>query len=84
MLEQYRTVRSPGFREVVIRKSRFIGHVMPVENEEEAVQFIENIKKQHWNATHNCSAYTIGERTRFRGNRMTGNRVERPVNRFWR
>ncbi|MEK8211845.1 YigZ family protein [Paenibacillus sp. FSL L8-0463] len=62
MLEQYRTVRSPGFREVVIRKSRFIGHVMPVENEEEAVQFIESIKKQHWNATHNCSAYTIGER----------------------
>lgn len=62
MLEQYRTVRSPGSREVVIRKSRFIGHVMPVENEEEAVQFIENIKKQHWNATHNCSAYMIGER----------------------
>ncbi|MNN24646.1 IMPACT family member YigZ [compost metagenome] len=62
MLEQYRTVRSPGSREVVIRKSRFIGHVMPVDNEEEAVQFIENIKKQHWNATHNCSAYMIGER----------------------
>ena len=62
MLEQYRTVRSPGSREVVIRKSRFIGHVMPVDNEEQAVQFIENIKKQHWNATHNCSAYMIGER----------------------
>lgn len=62
MLEQYRTVRSPGSREVVIRKSRFIGHVMPVENEEEAVQFIESIKKLHWNATHNCSAYIIGER----------------------
>lgn len=62
MLEQYRTVRSPGSREVVIRKSRFIGHVMPVESEEEAVQFIEDIKKQHWNATHNCSAYMIGER----------------------
>ncbi|WP_054939280.1 YigZ family protein [Paenibacillus ihuae] len=62
MLEQYRTVRSPGSREVVIRKSRFIGHVMPVDNEEEAVQFIENIKKQHWNAAHNCSAYMIGER----------------------
>ncbi|MBT2292316.1 YigZ family protein [Paenibacillus albidus] len=62
MLEQYRTVRSPGSREIVIRKSRFIGHVMPVENEEEAVQFIEDIKKKHWNATHNCSAYTLGER----------------------
>lgn len=62
MLEQYRTVRAPGSREVVIRKSRFIGHVMPVENEEEALQFIDTIKKQHWNATHNCSAYMIGER----------------------
>lgn len=62
MLEQYRTVRSPGSREIVIRKSRFIGHVMPVENEEEALLFIEDIKKKHWNATHNCSAYMIGER----------------------
>ncbi|WP_379132536.1 YigZ family protein [Paenibacillus sp. sgz500958] len=62
MLEQYRTVRSSGSREIVIRKSRFIGHVMPVENEEEAVLFIEDIKKKHWNATHNCSAYVIGDR----------------------
>jgi uncharacterized YigZ family protein len=62
MLEQYRTVRSSGSLEVVIRKSRFIGHVMPVESEEEAVLFIEDIKKKHWNATHNCSAYSIGER----------------------
>ncbi|AKG33697.1 YigZ family protein [Paenibacillus durus] len=62
MLEQYRTVRSSGSKEIVIRKSRFIGHVMPVETEEEAVQFIEDIKKKHWDATHNCSAYMIGER----------------------
>lgn len=62
MLEHYRTVRSSGSLEVVIRKSRFIGHVMPVESEEEAVLFIEDIKKKHWNATHNCSAYMIGER----------------------
>lgn len=62
MLEQYKTVRSSGSQEIVIRKSRFIGHVMPVETEEEALQFIEDVKKQHWNATHNCSAYMIGER----------------------
>ncbi|ETT60281.1 MULTISPECIES: YigZ family protein [Paenibacillus] len=62
MLEHYRTVRSSGSKEVVIRKSRFIGHVMPVENEEEALLFIDDIKKKHWNATHNCSAYVIGER----------------------
>lgn len=62
MLERYRTVRRGGEKEIVIKKSRFIGHVMPVESEEEAISFIEEIKKRHWNATHNCSAYMIGER----------------------
>ena len=62
MLERYKTVRSAGSKEIVIKKSRFIGHVMPVETEEEAVAFIDEIKKKHWNATHNCSAYMIGER----------------------
>lgn len=62
MLEQYRTVRGAGNKEIVIRKSRFIGHIQPVQIEEEAVAFIERIKKEHWNATHNCSAYMIGER----------------------
>lgn len=62
MIEQYRTVRAAGNKEIVIKKSRFIGYVMPVQNEEEAIQFIEDIKKKHWNATHNCSAYMIGER----------------------
>ncbi|ANA79163.1 YigZ family protein [Paenibacillus glucanolyticus] len=62
MLDRYKTVRQAGSKEIVIKKSRFIGHVMPVESEEEAVAFIEEIKKKHWNATHNCSAYMIGER----------------------
>lgn len=62
MLERYRTVRRAGEKEIVIKKSRFIGHVKPVESEEEAISFIEEIKKRHWNATHNCSAYMIGER----------------------
>ncbi|MXO79419.1 YigZ family protein [Paenibacillus sp. OT2-17] len=62
MLEQYRTVRGAGNKEIVIRKSRFIGHIQPVQTEEEATAFIERIKKEHWNATHNCSAYMVGER----------------------
>lgn len=62
MLDRYKTVRQAGSKEIVIKKSRFIGHVMPVETEEEAVAFIEEIKKKHWTATHNCSAYMIGER----------------------
>jgi uncharacterized YigZ family protein len=62
MLERFATVRGYGRREIVIRKSRFIGHARPVESEEEAVAFIEEIKKKHWDATHNCSAYVVGER----------------------
>lgn len=62
MLSSYKTVREAGNKEIVIRKSRFIGHIMPVTDEAEAVAFIDAIKKQHHNATHNCSAYMIGER----------------------
>ncbi|WP_123043735.1 YigZ family protein [Cohnella candidum] len=62
MLDRYATVREYGSREIVIKKSRFIGHARPVESEEEAVAFIEQLKKKYWDATHNCSAYLIGER----------------------
>ncbi|WP_339279721.1 YigZ family protein [Paenibacillus sp. FSL W8-1187] len=62
MLDRYRTLREPGSKEIVIKKSRFIGYGRPVESEAEAIAFIEEIKKLHWNATHNCSAYVVGER----------------------
>jgi uncharacterized YigZ family protein len=65
MLPRYSTVRQYGFQEIVIKKSRFIGHARPVETEEEAITFIEELKKKYWNATHNCSAYIIGERDQF-------------------
>ena len=44
-----------------IQKSRFISHVSRTESEEEAQSFIQSIKKKHHSATHNCSAYIIGE-----------------------
>ncbi len=46
---------------MVIEKSRFICYVNRATTEEEAIQFIQHIKKKHWDATHNCSAYIIGE-----------------------
>ncbi|WP_394234970.1 YigZ family protein [Niallia oryzisoli] len=61
MLPQYYTVKGHGEHEIVIQKSRFIAHVMRTETEEDAQDFIQKIKKEHWNATHNCSAYLIGE-----------------------
>jgi len=61
MLQSYLTVAGVGTHEIVIEKSRFICHLSRVSTEEEAQNFINHIKKQHWNATHNCSAYVIGE-----------------------
>lgn len=65
MLARFATVRQYGSQEIVIKKSRFIGHARPVESEEEAIAFIEELKKKYWDATHNCSAYMIGERDEY-------------------
>lgn len=62
MLSQYKTVYSGGEAEIIEKKSRFIATVKPVKSEEEAITFIEGLKKKYWNATHNCFAYVIGER----------------------
>ena len=61
MLSQYKTVYCGGEAEIIEKKSRFIATVRPVKTEEEAIAFIESMKKKYWNATHNCSAYVIGE-----------------------
>lgn len=61
LLPNYYTVKGYGEHEIVIQKSRFIAHVNRAETEEEAINFIAEIKKKHWNATHNCSCYMIGE-----------------------
>ncbi|MEH7124280.1 MULTISPECIES: YigZ family protein [unclassified Bacillus (in: firmicutes)] len=61
MLPRYYTVKGYGENEIVIQKSRFIAYVTRAETEAEAQDFIQQIKKKHWDATHNCSAYMIGE-----------------------
>lgn len=61
MLKKYKTLLSYGKDEIVIEKSKFIGHATPVESEKEAIAFIEKIKTEHWNATHNVPAYIVGE-----------------------
>jgi uncharacterized protein, YigZ family len=60
MILAYKIVLEGGIGETVEKKSRFIATVLPVENEEDASTFIERIKKQYWDATHNCFAYVIG------------------------
>ena len=58
----YRVVYEGGEDEIVEKKSRFIATVRPVETEEEAVAFINEMKKKYWDARHNCSAFVIGSR----------------------
>lgn len=61
MKENYRILYKGGEGEIVEKKSRFIAAIRPVESEEEAVSFIAEMKKKYWDATHNCSAFTVGE-----------------------
>ena len=58
----FRCVLEGGCGEIVEKKSRFLATVRPVETEEEASAFIEEMKKKYWDATHNCSAFVIGRR----------------------
>lgn len=61
MRSNYLTLKTTASDEIIISKSRFIAHCARVETEEDAQNFIDAIKKEHRNATHNCSAYVIGE-----------------------
>ena len=62
MLEKYKIAYEGGQGEIVEKKSRFIATIRPVKTEEEALSFIAEMKKKYWDASHNCSAYVIGER----------------------
>ncbi|ALC86365.1 hypothetical protein AM499_11380 [Bacillus sp. FJAT-22090] len=61
MRNDYQTVKGYGESEIIIQKSRFLTYVNRAETEEEAQDFINSIKVKHKDATHNCSAYIIGE-----------------------
>ena len=60
-MKQMKIVYEGGEGELIEKKSRFIATVRPVESEEEAIEFIAAMKKKYWNASHNCSAFVIGE-----------------------
>ena len=60
---EFRTIKEDGQVKEEIKKSRFICHAKRVYSEDEARDFITAIKKEHYKATHNCSAFIIGERS---------------------
>lgn len=59
-MQDYKTIKKFGESEIIEKKSRFLGKIKLVETEAEAIAYIESIKKQHWDARHNCFAYVIG------------------------
>lgn len=58
---EYKTVKQEASDEFVEKRSRFIGHIKPVVTEEEAIAFVEKIRKKYWDATHNVYAYILQE-----------------------
>ena len=57
MIKRYFTVSGYAENTIIIERSKFIGYVSSAENENQAKEFIEKIKKQNSLATHNCYAY---------------------------
>ncbi len=59
--QNYRTLHAEAQDEFVEKRSRFIGYARPVQTEQEALAFIAQIKKYHWDAKHNVYAYALRE-----------------------
>ncbi len=58
----FRTVKAPSSVELVINRSRFIGQCFPVSSEAEALELLSSLRKKYWDATHNCYAYSVGQK----------------------
>lgn len=61
MAKDYKTVLENASNEFVEKRSRFIGYCKPVKTEQEAIDFINEKRSEHWNATHNVYAYSLRE-----------------------
>ena len=60
-VQKYKILYKEGEAEISEKKSRFIAHIAPAQTEEEAQDFVEKIKKQYWDARHNCYVYSVGK-----------------------
>ncbi len=60
-ISKYKIVYKGGTAETEVKKSKFIATIAPANTEEEAILFIDELKKKYYDAAHNCSAYIIGK-----------------------
>ncbi|NLL76531.1 MAG: YigZ family protein [Clostridiales bacterium] len=58
----YKILQEGGSGEITEKKSRFIATLAPVQTEEEAAAFVDEMKKKYWDARHNCSAFVLGDK----------------------
>ena len=61
-------VHKDGSAQITEKKSRFIGDVYNIENEEDALYYINETKKKYWDARHHCYAYIIGNNNEIKSN----------------
>ena len=79
-MDEYLVPTAFGEDEFIEKKSRFIGRLWPVETEEAALEKIQEMKKQHYDATHNCWAYIIhGGAVRFSDDGEPGGTAGMPM-----
>jgi len=81
-MSSYSIIHKPGEGEYVDKKSRFIGHAMPISSEAEALALIDQVKRKYWDARHNCYAFITGENgsiMRFSDDGEPGGTAGRPI-----
>ena len=78
----YNTLEGEATGEIVVKKSRFIANIFHVESEDEALSILERMRKQYWDARHNCYGYIIGknkELVRFSDDGEPGGTAGKPI-----
>ncbi len=55
-----RTIAAPGIQEIVVKKSRFVCTLLRATSEHDARTAVDDVRRHHWDADHNCSAYRLG------------------------
>ena len=80
-MKPYKSVKQCSEAEYTVNRSRFIGRCFPVDSEEAALCLLGDIRKKHWDATHNCFAYRIGENAaaRFSDGGEPGGTAGKPI-----
>lgn len=68
-----------GTGEIIEKKSRFIATVKAVDSEEEAIAFVEEMKKKYWDAKHNCMAYIVNDIKRFSDDKEPSGTAGKPI-----